>query len=132
MTENVRKIFDMLGVEPNEEFNIKGFKGKFHYDYDLWLRNEENLTFPNLVVFMLKDPSIIIKLPKEPNKKKLRDLTPEVFDKWKEKNCNFDTECQKCVFKKVICYNSRNKYSWVNNKDLYSEKFLDQEIEVEE
>ena len=131
MNDNVRKIFDMLGVEPNEEFNIRGFKGKFHYDYDLWLKNEENLTFPKLVVFMLKDPSMIIKIPKEPKKKKLRDLTPEVFDKWRDKNCNC-LDCDICVFANVSCYRSFEKESWVNHKDLYSDKFLSQETEVEE
>ena len=61
-------------------------------------------------------------------KKKLRDLTPEEWNKWREKICP-PTSCNKCIFNKVMCY---TEYCWVNNKDLYSDKFLDQEIEVEE
>lgn len=131
MNETVRKVFDILGVEPNEEFNIRGFKGKFHYDYDLWLKNEENLTFPKLVVFMLKDPSMIIKIPKEPRKKKLRDLTEEDYKKWEKKNCKIYSACAKCVFKNVVCNGFYSEH-WINHKDMYSDKFLDQEIEVEE
>ena len=71
----------------------------------------------------------IIKLPKEPKKKKLRDLTLEEWDKWQRKNCG---NCNKCAFNKVNCNISYEKRSWVNNKDIYSDKFLDQEIEVED
>ena len=66
---------------------------------------------------------------KIPKKKKLRDLTPEEWDEWQRKNCD---NCNKCAFNIVSCSCSYEKRSWVNNKDLYSDKFLDQEIEVEE
>lgn len=66
---------------------------------------------------------------KIPKKKKLRDLTLEEWDKWQRKNCG---NCNKCAFNKVNCNISYEKRSWVNNKDIYSDKFLDQEIEVEE
>ena len=68
---------------------------------------------------------------KIPKKKKLRDLTLEEWDKWQRKNCIYDN-CKKCVFNMVSCNSSYEKRSWVNNKDIYSDKFLDQEIEVEE
>ena len=61
-------------------------------------------------------------------KKKLRALTKDEWDKWREKICP-PTSCNKCIFNKVMCY---TEYCWVNNKDLYSDKFLNQEIEVEE
>ena len=63
------------------------------------------------------------------NKKKLRDLTLEEFVKWKENHCI--TDCTKCIFNNVYCKpdNSRN---WICHKDLYSDKVLNQEIEVEE
>lgn len=32
MNEKVRKVFDILGVEPNEAFNIKGFNGDYLID----------------------------------------------------------------------------------------------------
>lgn len=61
-------------------------------------------------------------------KRKLRDLTKDEWDKWSEKNCY---ECDNCIFRNVPCTKSSSKKSWFNNKDLYSDKFLNQEIEVE-
>ena len=66
-------------------------------------------------------------------KKKLRDLTKDEWDKWLNKNCGFATDCSKCdkcIFNNVMCYTEN--CIWLNHKDLYSDKFLDQEIEVEE
>lgn len=61
---------------------------------------------------------------------KLRDLTKEQWD-----NCNSDIcstiRCENCMFYKVYCGTTLEKKSWFNNKDLYSDKFLDQEIEIE-
>lgn len=62
-------------------------------------------------------------------KKKLRDLTEEEFYDWGMKNC-LHISCDICPFKMVEC-NLYNKNSWVNNKDLYSDKFLNQEIKIE-
>lgn len=62
-------------------------------------------------------------------KKKLKDISLEEFKVWSIKNCK-QLSCEKCVFSKVRCDEfSRN--SWVNNKDIYSDKFLNQEIEIE-
>ena len=60
-------------------------------------------------------------------KKKLRDITEKEFKNWSNKNCVFD--CRNCIFNNVHCSGERN---WVNHKDMYSDKFLNQEIEVEE
>lgn len=61
---------------------------------------------------------------------KLRDLTKEQWD-----NCNSDIcstiRCENCMFYKVYCGTTLEKKSWFNNKDLYSDKFLNQEIEIE-
>ena len=128
MTENARKVFDMLGVEPNERFKIKEKGDALYY-------LTENLTGNVLdekgneffVGWLLKDtlinPERIIKLPK---KKKLRDLTSREFKKWKQKNCHLT--CEDCIFDNVCCSDERG---WVAHKDLYSDKFLDQEIEVD-
>ena len=62
-------------------------------------------------------------------KRKLRDLTEEEFKKWEEKNCFLGGDCNKCIFNNVYCSAGRK---WINHKDLYSDKFLDQEVEVEE
>ena len=63
--------------------------------------------------------------------KKLRDVTKEEFRKWKDINClRGEINCSECPFYKVSC-GVEAKDSWVFNKDMYSDKFLDQTIEVE-
>lgn len=131
MNKNVRKVFDILGVEPNERFKIEDFEEDvFYFDEKLCIgRIGGNIGSIGDVVLrgILNGTFKIIKLPK---KKKLRDLTEEEFDKWKDKNCLITDSCDYCCFKSVVC--SRTNECWVKHKDLYSDKFLDQEIEVEE
>ncbi len=69
-----------------------------------------------------------------PHKKKLRDLTKDEWDEWKRVDCvrNYNSDCDNCIFRNVPCASSGGDNSWFNNKELYSDKFLDQEIEVEE
>ena len=67
---------------------------------------------------------------KEPKKVKLRDLTEKQYENWLAKNCYY-TKCVNCPFAKVYC-DLTSKNNWINNKDLYSDKFLDIEIEIEE
>lgn len=63
--------------------------------------------------------------------KKLRDVTEEEFREWKDTNCcKSSLKCSECPFDKVNC-ETGNGRSWVLNKDMYSDKFLDQTIEVE-
>ena len=64
---------------------------------------------------------------------KLRDLTSEQFERWMKDNCGHAkyVDCTDCPFFFSNCIVDEKK-SWVNNKDLYSDKFLDIEIEVEE
>lgn len=70
----------------------------------------------------------------EAHKVKLRDLTIQQYDKWIKNNCEkYSYYCHGCPFQKVRCDNDKNKKDWrIGNKDLYSDKFLDQEIEVED
>jgi len=56
-------------------------------------------------------------------KKKNRDLTSEEYREWERKNCS-RVICLACPFNYVNCK------SWVNHKDLYSNKFLDQEVDI--
>lgn len=60
---------------------------------------------------------------------KLRDMTKEQWDDYINK-C-LSRSCSDCIFEPVNCRGSENKRSWFNNQDLYSNKFLDQEIEIE-
>jgi len=57
-------------------------------------------------------------------KKKIRDLTSEEYREWERKNCS-RIVCLVCPFNYVNC----NK-KWVNHKDMYSNKFLDQEVDI--
>ena len=66
---------------------------------------------------------------KEKGKIKLKDMTMEDYEKWLEKNCK-GLNCRECPFRLVRCSDTPD--GWINNKELYSEKFLNQEIEMEE
>ena len=69
---------------------------------------------------------------KETKKVKLRDLTTqEQLEKWKERNCE-GSKCKDCVFNqnKVNCIYIA--YCWIKDKSIFSDKFLDQEVEIEE
>ena len=59
---------------------------------------------------------------------KLRDLTYEQYRKWYNNDCK--KRCHECMFYKVCCNIDRDN-CWVFDKDLFSDKFLEQEIEVE-
>ena len=64
---------------------------------------------------------------------KLRDMTFDQYKKWYFKEClNGRQTCKNCPFHKVRCFAENIDYCWVNNKDFYSDKFLDQEIEIED
>lgn len=62
-------------------------------------------------------------------KKKLRDISLEELIAWEEKNCD-SLDCENCVFSKVCC-DEVSSDCWIHNKDIYSDKFLNQEIEIE-
>ena len=129
MTDRVRKVFDLLGIEPNEKFKIEDVdnitSGIFHMDENLNVFDEGERIYS--LKLLLNGTYKIIKFPK---KKKLRDLTPEEWNKWKDNNCP-PINCDQCIFRYSSCIYSHNEDSWINNKDLFSDKFLDQEIEVE-
>lgn len=68
---------------------------------------------------------------------KLRDLTAEQWDKNRNLLCKLIAHgdcdnCNDCIFQYVRdCSDSIYRNSWINHKDLFSDKFLDQEVEVE-
>ena len=133
MTDNARKIFDILGVEPNERFKIKRgdkiFKEIYYFDERIYIHSEnDDSTYIPMLNNILNGEYKIIKLTKK--KKKLRDLTVEEYKKWLANYCeNRHIRCEGCIFSGSDC---SIKFGWINHKDLYSDKFLDQEIEVEE
>ena len=130
MEDNVRKVFDILGVEPNERFKIERCGNPatiYTVDENLIILDDKENIYETLLAYLLRGDCKIIKLPKT---KKLRDLTEEEYKKWKRQNCG-NLSCEDCVFIKAKC-NTNSIGCWVNHKDIYSDKFLNQEIEVEE
>lgn len=65
---------------------------------------------------------------------KLRDMTKEQWERFKKNDCyNNIMECENCPLKYVNCsYSDEDKELWIDNKDLYSDKLLDYEVEIEE
>lgn len=59
---------------------------------------------------------------------KLRDISSEELLQF-QKGCS-NRECQSCPIHSIVTSYCSTK--WVDHKDLYSDKFLDQEVEVEE
>jgi hypothetical protein len=60
---------------------------------------------------------------------RLRDITKEQLKEWVNANCDSFT-CDDCIFGSVRCSFGEAR-GWFNHKDLYSDKFLDQEIEID-
>lgn len=59
---------------------------------------------------------------------KLRDMTKE---QWESLSCGLDISCEECIFNPIHCCYDVNRIDWTCHKDLYSDNFLDQEIEIE-
>lgn len=59
---------------------------------------------------------------------KLRELTENEYKNWLKENCK-SKKCKNCPFYKVECITLDT--CWIKNKDLYSDKFLNQEIKIE-
>lgn len=100
-------------------------------DGELYTDKGCKITLLTSYVIKLDDWEIV----KEKKKVKLRDLTKEQYEEWVEQNCIWmcDDGCRGCPFRKVKCYN-RYMADDVRylNKNLYSDKFLNREIEIEE
>lgn len=134
MNENVKKLFEMLGVSPNESFSINDDEYYYMFDTHLNLyRSDENKidssSYTSIrydIYNFLSGEHKIIKLPK---KKKLRDLTEVEYRKYFRK-CNVNG-CPQCLFYALQC-NPDYDNCWFHNKEILNDKFLNQEIEVPE
>lgn len=62
---------------------------------------------------------------------KLRDMTPEQYNDYLNNRCVGGDNCRNCIFAIVNCQDPECNDSWINNKDFYGKKFLDQEVEIE-
>lgn len=63
--------------------------------------------------------------------KKLKDLTYDEYAKFKIFECGNYVKCNNCPFRTGNCESPDSKDSWFNNKEMYSEDFLNQEIPVD-
>lgn len=59
---------------------------------------------------------------------KLKDITKEQYDKW-ALGCE-NRECYNCPLRIVNCGDSYCNYSWIHDREYFSDKFLNQEIEL--
>lgn len=119
MNENVRKIFDMLGVEPNEEFNMLlgdsvEFSFKCKIDENLqgyFLNTDIWFIFDELLKDLLNGSNTIIKLPK---KKHVGDLKCE------------DVDCKYCPLYSIHCFPNPDTLNDVLEKwlEVYKDKEL--------
>lgn len=139
MNDNVKKIFEMLGVEPRERFKIScstcdGWtKHKIFYInkyLDVISIDNGDEDFAPILGGLLSGYYSIVKFS-EIKKKKLRDLTKEEYLRWENANCNSKKEknCENCPFHEVPC-NFGSQNCWVKHKAVYNDKFLDQEVEI--
>ena len=64
-------------------------------------------------------------------KKKIRDITEEEFEIWKNYNCKtYDLHCTGCPFRASECGFVGLRFPWYESKEMFSDKFLDQEINI--
>ena len=64
-------------------------------------------------------------------KKKIRDITDEEFEIWKNYNCKtYDLYCTGCPFRASECGFVGLRFPWYESKEMFSDKFLDQEIHI--
>ena len=64
-------------------------------------------------------------------KKKIRDITDEEFEIWKNYNCKtYDLYCTWCRFRASECGFVGLRFPRYENNEMSSDKFLDQEIDI--
>ena len=62
--------------------------------------------------------------------KKLKDLTYDEYANFKSFECGYYGSCDSCPFRTGNCESPDSKDSWFNNKEMYSEYFLNQVLPV--
>ncbi len=65
-------------------------------------------------------------------KKKLKDITEKEYLCWRDENCQHFPIYKNCTFGMLQGYNNCKEKSCLNHKELFSNEFLNQEIEVED
>lgn len=124
------KAFDKLGKKWNS--------GSSYLDLTYWNRHTYEMNYGNngtcsskrayyITIYEFGD--VIFEEEKTTIKKEIRDLTLEEFNNWRDENC-YKTPCEECPFVGVNCDSDGNS-SWINHKELFSNTFLNQEVEIE-
>lgn len=112
---------------------IKNWRYKYIYYKDGTMFNDKGgfwyLTYSE---FIENDGWEIVE---ETKKVKLRDLTAKQYKTFVDSKCGnqiVGIGCIDCPFYHVSCLYGKDNKCWIDNKDLYSDKFLDQEIEIDD
>ena len=113
MTENARKVFDMLGIEPCVWFRVDGIKEKIYINEDLIIEDEEGFFRDKLLRPILTGQYKIIKLPK---KKHVGDLKCYEFE-----------NCMNCPVRAINPY-CKEEYSLYDNLEEYNDEIQDSEL----
>ncbi len=101
MTDNARKVFNMLGVEPGERFKIKSKKGT-NNDSEYYINEHLEVIIVTgsgkespmklaMLTKLIRGNNIIVKIPK---KKQVKYLTEDDV----KKICNNSLGCVNCPF----------------------------------
>ena len=130
-----RNIFSALKIKPNQEFGLKSLTNK-QYPHIYQLNNNLALLEDGrllgregdeLLLNILRGIVVITDLVV---KRSLNNLTDDEYDNWLLEHCEHEPLCENCIFRHVNCANSLDDDSWINNKELFSQIFLEQEIEI--
>ena len=108
----------------NEHIKKCGYQYIYYRDRTIFEKNGGYWHLTDEDIVEIDDWEIV----KEKKKVKLRDLTEKQFEKWRIYNCKKYNCSEDCPFRFLKC----NDTFWLSCKDMFSDKFLDQEIEVEE
>lgn len=109
----------------NEHIKRCGYQYIYYRDWTIFENNGGYWHLTDGDIVEIDDWEIV----KEKKKVKLRDLTEKQYREY-EKDCE-KRICAKCPFHDVEC-DLKYDNCWFKHKDLFSDEFLDQEIEVEE
>lgn len=63
--------------------------------------------------------------------KKLKELTYDEYAYFKSFECGYHGTCDSCPFRTGNCESPDSNDSWFNNKEMYSDGFLEQVLPVE-
>lgn len=133
--KNRKEIFKIIGVKPYERFKLKYYPLGNIGDNDYYINGDFEVfevvdgksnicDCDNYLSRILAGSLEIIKYPII--KKKFRYWNKEDLIEYRKKEC-FYQKCSTCPFKIVECKPDRVE-CWINHKDLYSKKFLNQKI----